>query len=40
MNMYDDDIDCDSVLEGMLVALLVVAFVAFTFVVTTGTISI
>lgn len=37
--MYDDDIDCDSIMEGMLVALLAVAFVAFTLVVTLGTIS-
>ncbi len=37
--MYDDDIDCESVMEGMLVALLAIAFVAFTVVVTFGTIS-
>lgn len=37
--MDEDDIDCESVMEGMLVALLAVAFIAFTVVVTFGTIS-
>lgn len=37
--MYDDDIDCESVMEGVLVALLAVVFIAFTVVVTYGTLS-
>lgn len=37
--MYEDDIDCESVMEGALVALLAIAFIAFTVVVTYGTLS-